>query len=277
VQQTLVIGAHGFIGQNLVRRLQSTGVQVELALSTTPVDTFVGRSFDAVFFCAGNSRTYLAERDPLTSLQQDVFALHDYLRRLTYGTWVQVSSSAVYPPTSQSKIESAALGLQDVSVYGAHKLLAERYVTQVAERWVIVRPTGFFGPGAKKNLLYDIRHGRRDIYVRRGSWLDYLSIETFSDVLRTLAERAHNEIVNVGSGHALPLEQILAMRPIDYVFHDERLVDDRGLSMVRLRRYYPETRRAEIEAAIRNWVHGSSDDLSVRSAPMSTDSRNHAG
>ena len=131
-----------------------------------------------------------------------------------------VSSITVYPVRLAEKCEHIDLGLNNLSLYGAHKLLAERYVKEFAGSWVIARASGFFGPGLKKNLLYDLKTGQTDIYLQIDSWIDYMPISYFCDALRTLAEAALNEVLNVGSAAALSVRELIDLRPNSYVFHD---------------------------------------------------------
>lgn len=242
--------------------LQAMGLDVRGATRETSMESLETIPFASVFFCAGNSKTYLATRAPLGALEDDVIALHRYLTRLRFDKWLHVSSSFVYPARMTEKREDAPLPVHELPLYAVHKLLAERYVMALSRRWVILRPTGFFGPGLRKNLLFDLRSGGRDIYFQRGSVIDYLPVERFCSIASHLAEVADNEIVNVGSGYPRRLEDILRMKPRpkpgptdEYVFHEERLVDDRGLSLERLRRHYGESiEEGELETAMRAFV-----------------------
>jgi nucleoside-diphosphate-sugar epimerase len=258
----LVIGAAGFIGGNVSRHLQSKGIPVREAFRQTPLEQLADEVFDAVFFCAGNSRTYLSERDPLACLVENVHAVYAYLTALRYRTWIQVSSVSVYPPNCPEKAEEIPLSAHEVSIYGMHKLLGERYVTRFAPRWVIVRPTSFFGPGLKKNLLFDLQAGKRDIYLTTDSLLDYIPVRTFADILLTLGQHAENEIVNVGSGCSLTVKEILAMKPANYIYHDERYHSDAGISFARLRRYYPQTlSQTELRDSVREFIHSPAESF----------------
>ena len=256
LRRCLVIGAGGFIGGNMVRHAASQGIQIDEGHRDTSRQTLRETEYDCVFFCAGNSKTFVTNRDPLTCLQESVVALYDDLVALTYKKWVFLSSSIVYPQTSPEKVESMPIPVHDIPLYGAHKLLAERYVAQFAHNWVVLRPTGFFGPGLKKNLLFDVREKRPDVYVKRASHIDYLPIEVFCDIALTLARDVDREVVNVGAGESVAVDDILAMKPGDFVFHEERLQDDRSVSFAKLDRYYPDRPTGdELRARIRAFLY----------------------
>ena len=253
----LVVGASGFVGGHLVGYLTGQGIDVHQAARETPPTEFADRSFDAVFYCAGNSKVYRAETDPVTCLSDDVITLYAYLTSLMYDLWFQVSSSTVYPAEHFDKTESSAAHLQQLTLGAAHKVLAERYVVQFAPKWIIARATAFLANVSRRGLLFDLRSGKRDVHLDTGSWIDYLPIDVFCEIALTLVEKAENEIVNVGSGHCFGVEEVLGMRPGDYVFRDDQHVDDRGISFSRLRAYYPRIAdRDEIASAIRDYVNG---------------------
>ena len=65
-ERCLVIGAGGFIGQNMLRCLESRRLVVTPAYRDTPLEELSASEFDCVFFCAGNSKTYLTNREPVT-------------------------------------------------------------------------------------------------------------------------------------------------------------------------------------------------------------------
>ncbi len=255
LRRCLVIGASGFLGANVVAHLESHGIEVDSAFRDTSREALAATQYDCVFFCAGNSKTYVTNREPLTCLEESVAALYRDLTALSYSKWLLLSSSTVYPQDDPEKLESTPIRIHETSIYGAHKLLAERYVSQFAQNWVVLRPTGFFGPGLKKNLLFDVRAGRPDVYVKRASRIDYLPVERFCGIARTLAEKANRQIVNVGAGHTLPVDDILAMKPNDYVFHEERLQDDRSLSLAKLRHFCPDRLSAdELRRQVRGFL-----------------------
>ncbi|MDA1193457.1 MAG: NAD(P)-dependent oxidoreductase [Candidatus Poribacteria bacterium] len=252
----LVIGARGFIGQNVHRALQRRGIAADIAVRETPMESLTDGAFDAVFFCAGNSKTYLSRREPITCLQESVIDLHAYLTNLRYDIWFHLSSSTVYPQGLERKSETSPIAIHDLSIYAAHKLLSERYVTEFAKgSWVIVRPTSFFGTGLKKGLIFDVWSGQKDVWVTTDSRMDVLPIDTFGDMAISLTEQADNTIINVGSGVCVPVKEILAFRETDYQIHAERRIDDGGLVLDRLReRFTLHATESSLREAIRAFV-----------------------
>jgi nucleoside-diphosphate-sugar epimerase len=250
-----VIGSKGFIGSNVVGALKTKNISVFEIQRKMPLDDMVNRSFGTVFFCAGNSKTFISKSDPLRCLRENIFDLYDYLTRLDFSKFVYISSVIVYPQTGCLRTEDLPIDISDLSIYGAHKYLAERYVREFAKSWLIVRPTGFFGKGLKKNLLFDLRNDNPHIYVNRSSWIDYMPVDWFCDNLYILSEKAEGEIINVGSGHALSVEMLLSLKNLEYRLHEERLQDDRNISFQKLYQYIPHSlNHTQLENMIKEYI-----------------------
>jgi nucleoside-diphosphate-sugar epimerase len=161
----------------------------------------------------------------------------------------------VYPQTGCPRTEDLPIDISQLSVYGAHKYLGERYVREFARSWLIVRPTGFFGKGLKKNLLFDLRNDNPHIYVNRSSWIDYMPVDWFCDNLYILSEKTEGEIINVGSGHALSVEMLLSLKNLEYRLHEERLQDDRNISFQKLYQYIPHSlNHTQLENMIKEYI-----------------------
>jgi len=235
-----VIGTNGFIGRNLVQHLQGRGVEVLPITRDSSHEDLPTSTVDCVFFCAGNGVAYMTDRDPEFCIRRNIIELYQYIRILKYRCWVHFSTTSVYPDRLLRKTEDAPLDVGGISLYGAHKLLSERYVAQYAPEWLIVRPTYLFGPGLRRNLFFDLLTGRRDIYLKRDSHLAALHVTNLAEAVVHLAEVLENEVVNVGSAHVVSVDEILAMNPGDYVFHDERFIDERGVVLDKLHRYWRE-------------------------------------
>jgi nucleoside-diphosphate-sugar epimerase len=236
MKSCLVIGANGFLGSNMVAYLNKAGFTVDVADRDTPRQELAKTNFELVINCAGNSKTWLAERDPVKCLQENVIDLIGDLNFLHFGMWVQISSNTVY--TSEDTQEDGHILATDLSTYAYHKLLGEHYTRKLANNWLILRPTGFFGPGLKKNLLFDLRANSSEIYFTRDSYIDFIPVALFCEMVVSLAESAIGEIVNVGSDAALPVGDLIDAFPSITVAEDARHVDNRSLNLTKLKHHY---------------------------------------
>ena len=238
-QRVGIIGARGFLGGNLrqayAARPDADVIEIDARGSN---GRLAYPKFDRVYFCAGNARTYVSAQRPQECLQRSVTDLIGYLTGLSFRTFVLISSWLVYPADEPVKQESLPIDIARLSPYGAHKYLAECYVRRYAPSHVIFRPTGFFGPGMKKGLLYDLKH-RASVYrVSPDSYEDAMEIGRFCRLAIELSERLSQATLNVGSGFPIATRELLALAPQGSQLQmPERSIDCRTLSLRELHRH----------------------------------------
>lgn len=209
-----IIGARGFLGSNFCRvyanrpdvEVVEVDARGEKGISGYP-------RFDRVYFCAGNARTYISAQRPQECLQRSIMDLLGYLTGLSYETFVLMSTWLVYPPDEPVKRESLPIDVACLSTYGAHKYLAECHVRRYAPSHVILRPTGFFGPGMAKGLLYDLRHHAQVYRVSPDSYVDAMEVSRFCRLAIELGEHLSQVTLNVGSGFPIAVRELLTLAP----------------------------------------------------------------
>lgn len=237
---SVVVGPNGFIGSNFAQALEKAGTTVFPIGREDSVAELPDETIDCVFFCAGNSAAFLTEDDPEYCLRRNVIELYNYLTELDYRTFLHLSSTSVYPPGMKEKTEDSKLDLGDISLYGSHKLMSERYVTQYAPKWIILRPAYLYGPGLWKNVFYDIRTGRRNLYLDPDSELAALDVRHLARIAIELVKSGGKGVFNVGSSHVVSVRELLELVPDDFTFHNERYIDQRGISLEKIHEYWNE-------------------------------------
>lgn len=186
-----ITGAAGFLGRNTVPALEASGwrviglghpprveVDARPASETNRMPTFVEGPLDItcldralalsgapdlVLHAVGNGSVGPSFSDPLTDFQRAVVptaVLLDVLRRhAPAARLVMVSSAAVYGVQPDAPI-SENTAPAPVSPYGAHKLAAEILCRQACvsfgQKVTILRFFSLFGPGLRKQLLWDL-------------------------------------------------------------------------------------------------------------------------
>jgi nucleoside-diphosphate-sugar epimerase len=156
-----VIGANGFVGSAFVRLLKARpGIDLVPVTRQTYAQLH-GLESDVVVDAAGNSKKFLADKNPAAEFEASV--THRLRTLLDFPAKLQlhVSSVDIYndltsPATSR---EDRPVDISRSSRYGAHKFLAEQLVRHYASRWLIVRLGGMVGPRLRKNPVYDILQG----------------------------------------------------------------------------------------------------------------------
>jgi len=236
----LVTGANGFLGRHVARRLKSRGYFVtglareEIGTSDcfdgliAPPLSFEGmvrthRKYDVVVHCAGNGSVGDSIRDPMLDFKKTVDAtaeLLEYLRLYNPECHlIYPSSAAVYGLKSDQMIREED-SLNPVSPYGFSKRIAELLCTNYHQnfglRISIIRFFSIYGPGLRKQLLWDACGrilGAEDKAVFWGTGRetrDWINIVDALDLIEKLIEHPRDFlIVNGGSGERTTLEQTL--------------------------------------------------------------------
>jgi hypothetical protein len=146
-----LIGHTGFVGGNLARQHR-----FDQLFNSGNFHDMSGRHFD-LLVCAGLSAAkWLANREPEADWAR-IAALTDVLTRVTAKRVVVISTVDVYPqPTGVD--EATPIDGAANHAYGRHRLLFERGVTDRFDDVMIARLPALFGPGLKKNVLFDLLH-----------------------------------------------------------------------------------------------------------------------
>jgi UDP-glucose 4-epimerase len=243
-RQAVVTGARGFIGRHVARRLAQGGWQVLgighgdwdraqhaqwgvdrwLAADVTP-DTLaaLGSEPQLIVHCAGGASVGLSLSQPHVDFQRTVAttaALLEFARTRARGALVVLPSSAAVYGNAQHLPIGEDAPLRPVSPYGEHKRLAEGlcrlYATEYAVRVAVVRLFSVYGPGLKKQLLWDacnrLARGEPAVFFGDGSESrDWLHVDDAAALLDIAGSHAGPDcpVVNGGSGEAVPVRELL--------------------------------------------------------------------
>lgn len=250
-----IVGPRGFIGTAVRAELESRGY--EIVLLERDSETATVPYCDLAFFCAGSSAAYLSSKDPMRCLRANVIDLYGYLATLKADRWVLMSSLSVYPAGLQSKSEDAPVELSRLSVYGMHKAMAEAYVCTFTPNAIVLRVGYLYGKGLRKNLMFDLRSGRKELFLTPDSALAPLDVALLADAAASLAEKALPGIYNVASRYVVTAAEIAALKGGRFIFLGERHVDERGVELERLGMHWNQPQsQAEHVDSIRSYLEG---------------------
>jgi nucleoside-diphosphate-sugar epimerase len=192
------VGAYGFVGSALVRILSLLGHDC-VSIDRDNYSAMVGTTGDVLVNANGNSAKYLAERDPVGEIDRSVTSVMRSCLDFTVDRYVLLSSADVYPCQSDPRqnSERAEIALENLSVYGLNKYLAECVVRNRCARWVILRLGGLLGPGLRKNPVFDLLTGQ-PLRVHPDSAFGYIHTEEVARIVAHLLQQpAANEVLNV--------------------------------------------------------------------------------
>jgi UDP-glucose 4-epimerase len=239
-RRVLITGGGGFIGSHLVRRLVSLGGHVvslggnrddvelvdgaryifgDISRDTLETVEFVPQT---VFHLAGGASVAASLADPPVDFLNTVFStilLLDFLRRQwPQAQLVYVSSAAIYGEAAH-KTASHDLACLPLSPYGVHKKLVESLLLDHARmyrtRSVILRPFSVYGPGLRKQLLWDamqkVSHGVFEFFGSGHELRDWVYVSDLVECLLRASEFASTAVpvLNAGTCRAVSVRDVL--------------------------------------------------------------------
>jgi UDP-glucose 4-epimerase len=242
-----VTGAHGFIGRHLCRALAALGHTVfglghgawpaseasvwgvsawlngDITISNLAEMQKSSGAPHAIFHLAGGSSVGSAIAQPREDFNRTVVSmaeLLEWVRQYAPETrLIAVSSAAVYGAGHSGPIAESAT-LVPYSPYGYHKLMMEKLCSSYGASFgvasVIPRLFSVYGPGLKKQLIWDIcgklATGADDIVLGgTGQEIrDWVHVEDVVQAMIACADLAaySSPVVNVGSGLALTVAEV---------------------------------------------------------------------
>ncbi len=240
-RRVLVTGGGGFIGSHLVSRLVSIGADVvslgsnrenaklaevaryifgDISRDTLETVEFVPQT---IFHLAGGASVAASVANPPGDFLKTVFStvlLLDFLRRhWPEAQLLYVSSAAIYGQAVHSKA-SHDLACLPISPYGVHKRQVELLLLDHARMYqtqsVILRPFSVYGPGLRKQLLWDAmqKTSRGDFHFfgSGGELRDWVFVSDLVECLLRASEYASADapVFNAGTCHAVSVRDVLS-------------------------------------------------------------------
>lgn len=206
-----IIGGEGFVGSAYVRLLAGKGLPHQV-INRANYDAFAGQACDVLINANGNSKKFMADRDPKWEFDASVRSVAHALEDFKAGYVIHLSTGDVYPDQSSPEVsrEEQAIDPARQSRYGAHKYIAETLVRAAAPKHLIMRMGGFVGPGMKKNAIYDMLTGA-PVWLQPESQLQFIGTDTAAKLVWGLYESGvRNEVVNLGASGAVRIGDIHA-------------------------------------------------------------------
>lgn len=149
--RTALIGYTGFVGSTLDAELQPSH-----RYRSTNIGDIRGETFDHII-CAGvQAMKWWANKFPQED-KKGIMRLLDALADVKADRFTLISSIDVYP-APRDVDESTVIDQTNHHAYGMHRLLVEEWVKEHFPHVCILRLPGLFGPGLKKNVIFDLLH-----------------------------------------------------------------------------------------------------------------------
>jgi len=169
MRPTALIGHTGFIGGNLARQFA-----FDECYNSKNIPSIRGKEFFRIV-CGGVSAVkWWANQNPAEDRAKIDELLAD-LATVKAGKMIVLSTVDVYPVVSGVD-ESFDCHSQPNHAYGTNRLYFEDSLKQMFADVLILRISGVFGPGLKKNVIYDLIHDNQLNVINPDSSFQYYNV-----------------------------------------------------------------------------------------------------
>lgn len=241
--KVLVTGAAGFLGRNVSKLARANGYEVAGIghgdLSPEDLSTWGMTAWhqsdvtltalqeltdapDLIVHCAGSASVAFSVENPVADFRRTVdstLAVLEFARTSAKEIRVVLTSSAgVYGLVNQLPIRVEE-SPNPISPYGLHKKIAEDLCRSYSKNYgiptAIVRLFSVYGPGLKKQLLWDacrkLTRGEAEFSGTGEETRDWIHVEDASRLLLVAADKASGDapIVNGGTGESASVKAVL--------------------------------------------------------------------
>lgn len=179
-----LIGHTGFVGGNLARQFAFTDFY-----NSKNIDQIAGHMYDLIVCSGMPAAKWLANRDPIGD-RAVLDRLAGFLLQTSAIRVVIISTVDVYP-SPIGVDEDTAIELTDaMPAYGKHRLMLERAAAAHFPESLVVRLPALFGPGLKKNAIYDLLHNNEVQKIHSGGVFQFYNVERlWGDVQTAFASK----------------------------------------------------------------------------------------
>jgi dTDP-4-dehydrorhamnose reductase len=185
-----LIGHTGFVGGTL---LAAGGFAC--TYNSQNIFALADERFDEIV-CAGFSGfKWLANKEPETDWAS-IQRLLDVLAQVRTERFVLISTIDVYSDPTHAVDEDTEFARPPNEAYGRHRQAVEHWVVERFPECSIVRLPALFGPGLKKNVLYDLLNNNQIGKINPASSFQWYPTRRLSSDLARIAE-ADLHIVNL--------------------------------------------------------------------------------
>lgn len=149
---SVLIGHTGFVGSNLAR-----SHDFDLRVNSGSIGTLRGGTFGTIV-CAGVSAVkWKANRDPEADAA-GIARLTEVLETVRAAQMILISTVDVLRDPAGAD-EARPAGTEGLHPYGLHRLQLEGWMAERFPVTRVLRLPALFGPGLRKNILYDLQTG----------------------------------------------------------------------------------------------------------------------
>jgi hypothetical protein len=177
--QNGLIGYTGFVGTTLYRSFA-----FDATYNTQNIQSIRGQPFDLLVCAAPQAKKWWANQNP----DEDsalIAQLIDHLKTVQVQRFILTSTIDVFPSITDVD-ETFDCASHPNHAYGQNRLRFEEFISQHFPVTHIVRLPGLFGPGLKKNIIFDFLHRNQLEKINPESRFQWYDVTQLWDDLQTI-------------------------------------------------------------------------------------------
>jgi hypothetical protein len=176
-----LVGHTGFVGGNLAAQSR-----FDACVNSKTIESVAGRRFDRLVVSGMPAAKWVANGDPAGD-RATLDRLWNSMKQVTASEVVVVSTVDVYPAPAGVD-EDTPIDPRTQQPYGLNRLELERRAAAHFPRVLSVRLPGLFGPGLKKNAVFDLLHDNETHKVHANGVFQFYNLARLaSDIEVSLA------------------------------------------------------------------------------------------
>lgn len=255
-----LIGYTGFVGSNLLRARSFDSLY-----NSSNIEEIGGKHYD-LLVCAGVPAVkWKANKEPERDREQISALLHP-LSNATADRFILISTIDVYSDPSLENDESSDPFNPAAEPYGKHRLEVENWAVRHFSDTLIVRLPALFGPGLKKNVIFDLLNSNQLEKIDPASSFQWYGLRNLWDDIEAV-ERAGVKLINL-----FP-EPIITQQILDKSFPDSSV----GARSANPSSYRLGTRHSEIFGQTGRYIASADKVLSEIASFVEQERRNVRG
>ncbi|KKR72887.1 MAG: hypothetical protein UU81_C0052G0003 [Microgenomates group bacterium GW2011_GWC1_41_8] len=178
--KTALIGYTGFVGSNLADQTTFTDYY-----NSKNINKIQGKRYDYIVSAGVHGERWRANKYPQEDWQ-NIQKLLNNLANVETDHFILISSIDVYPTPEGT--EDTVITLSDFTQsYGRHRFRMEQFIKTHFSKTTFIRLPQLYGPGLKKNFVYDLIHDRMFDFTHKDTMHQWYNLANlWKDIQLTL-------------------------------------------------------------------------------------------